>query len=436
MSYLWRRQRHISFSQRAKTITRSIALIIITILVFFAVPVKAQVPVSLMPVVRQQFFGSSGLPLAGGLVYTYVAGTSTPAPTYLDSTGTSQNTNPITLDGGGFAAIWIPAAPIDVAVFNSSGTQQYKVLNVTALPLVVTSLTANFFQSATTNPALSGFLRMASSDQVCWRNNGNSADLCLNKDNSDNLFFGSNQFAYTNQTNNWTALQDFAGFCWNSNTLNYACLTHADTAARTYVFPDASGNVCISTSCGLTSPAINGVTITGAPTGAGQTIVSTSSTAATWGLGAITDYDSYSPNSLINIPIPVTTTLQTLPIGAVENTGPVGSFIDGEVVVNGVSYSGSAPVLNIDVNGVSIGSVTLATSTSYDIHFSVALSSTRLPQATLQVFASTPGLSTSTYTQSGIAVIDGTAPVVFTGVITTATTVSLAYQLVHVRVRQ
>ena len=57
--------------------------------------------------------------------------------------GTAQNTNPITLDGGGFAAIWIPSAPIDVAVFNSSGTQQYKVLNVTALPLVVTSLTAN-----------------------------------------------------------------------------------------------------------------------------------------------------------------------------------------------------------------------------------------------------------------------------------------------------
>ena len=108
----------------------------------------------------------------------------------------SPNTNPITLDGGGFAAIWIPAAPIDVAVFNSSGTQQYKVLNVTALPLVVTSLTANFFQSATTNPALSGFLRMGSPDQICWRNNGNSADVCLSKNASDTLFFNGNQFAY------------------------------------------------------------------------------------------------------------------------------------------------------------------------------------------------------------------------------------------------
>src|SRR5271170_728148 len=149
------------------------------LLLLFAIPAAAQVPVSLMPIPRQQFFGANGQPLAGGFVYTYVAGTSTPAPTYLDYTGTSLNTNPITLDSGGFAAIWIPATPIDVAVFNSSMTQQYKVLSVTALPLVVTSLTANYFQSSTINPALSGFLRMANLDQICWRNPGNSADECL-----------------------------------------------------------------------------------------------------------------------------------------------------------------------------------------------------------------------------------------------------------------
>ena len=106
----------------------AIKILIGLILFLCAFPVKAQVPVSLMPVVRQQFFGANGLPLAGGLVYTYVAGTSTPAPTYLDSTGTNLQTNPITLDSGGFASIWIPSPPIDVAVFNSSGTQQYKVL--------------------------------------------------------------------------------------------------------------------------------------------------------------------------------------------------------------------------------------------------------------------------------------------------------------------
>ena len=120
--------------------------------------------VSLLPIPRQQFFSASGIPLAGGFVYTYLAGTSTPAATYLDYTGTSLNTNPITLDAGGFASIWIPAGPIDVAVFNSSMVQQYKVLGVTSLPSVVASLTAGYFQSSTVNPALSGTLRLASTD--------------------------------------------------------------------------------------------------------------------------------------------------------------------------------------------------------------------------------------------------------------------------------
>ena len=124
-----------AFAARYARHPYAIASIIVAILFLCALPVKAQVPVSLMPIPRQQFLSASGQPLAGGLVYTYVAGTSTPAPTYLDYTGTSLNTNPITLDAGGFAAIWIPSAPIDVAVFNSSGTQQYKVLNVTALAI-------------------------------------------------------------------------------------------------------------------------------------------------------------------------------------------------------------------------------------------------------------------------------------------------------------
>src|SRR5271170_950307 len=133
----------------AGLIFRNLRIIFIVLIVCLcAAPVKAQTPVSLMPVVRQQFFSASGTPLAGGSVYTYVSGTSVPAPTYLDSTGTNLNTNPVTLDSGGFASIWIPAAPIDVAVFNSAGTQQYKVLNITSLPLVVSSLTANFFQSS------------------------------------------------------------------------------------------------------------------------------------------------------------------------------------------------------------------------------------------------------------------------------------------------
>lgn len=49
----------------------------------------------------QQFFDNNGVPLAGGLIYTYQAGTSTPLATYTDNGGTTANANPIVLDSSG-----------------------------------------------------------------------------------------------------------------------------------------------------------------------------------------------------------------------------------------------------------------------------------------------------------------------------------------------
>ena len=56
-----------------------------------------------------QFFDNSGVPLAGGLLYTYEAGTTTPATTYTSSAGTIPNTNPIVLDAAGRppSEIWL-----------------------------------------------------------------------------------------------------------------------------------------------------------------------------------------------------------------------------------------------------------------------------------------------------------------------------------------
>jgi hypothetical protein len=49
----------------------------------------------------QQFFDNNGLPLAGGLIYTYQAGSSTLLTTYTTVNGTIANTNPIVLDASG-----------------------------------------------------------------------------------------------------------------------------------------------------------------------------------------------------------------------------------------------------------------------------------------------------------------------------------------------
>lgn len=58
-----------------------------------------------------QFLDNNGVPLAGGKLYTYEAGTSTLATTYTSSAGTVANTNPIVLDASGRPAseIWLVA---------------------------------------------------------------------------------------------------------------------------------------------------------------------------------------------------------------------------------------------------------------------------------------------------------------------------------------
>lgn len=56
-----------------------------------------------------QFFDNNGNPLSGGKLYTYEAGTTTPAVTYTSSSGSVANTNPIVLDSAGriAAEIWL-----------------------------------------------------------------------------------------------------------------------------------------------------------------------------------------------------------------------------------------------------------------------------------------------------------------------------------------
>ncbi len=48
-----------------------------------------------------QFFDDNGVPLAGGLLYTYAAGTTTPTATYTSDNGVTLNSNPIVLDSAG-----------------------------------------------------------------------------------------------------------------------------------------------------------------------------------------------------------------------------------------------------------------------------------------------------------------------------------------------
>lgn len=68
-------------------------------------------------------FDSNGAPLAGGKVYTYEAGTSTPKVSYTDSTMTVQNTNPVILDAEGSAPIWVSGS-YKINLTDANGVQQ------------------------------------------------------------------------------------------------------------------------------------------------------------------------------------------------------------------------------------------------------------------------------------------------------------------------
>ena len=59
------------------------------------------VNLSLLAGAGWQFFDNNGIPLSGGLIYTYAAGTNTPQATYTTNAGTIANSNPIVLDSAG-----------------------------------------------------------------------------------------------------------------------------------------------------------------------------------------------------------------------------------------------------------------------------------------------------------------------------------------------
>jgi microcystin-dependent protein len=57
----------------------------------------------------QQFFDNNGVPLNGGLLYTYQAGSTTALTSYTDISGSIANSNPIVLDSAGRSSneVWL-----------------------------------------------------------------------------------------------------------------------------------------------------------------------------------------------------------------------------------------------------------------------------------------------------------------------------------------
>jgi len=86
-----------------------------------------------------QFFDNDGAPLAGGLIYTYAAGTTTPQATYTTSAGTIAHTNPIVLNSAGRVPggeIWLLFASYKFVLQTSAAVLIATYDSITATGLV------------------------------------------------------------------------------------------------------------------------------------------------------------------------------------------------------------------------------------------------------------------------------------------------------------
>jgi hypothetical protein len=87
---------------------------------------------TLSPVPKLQFFDANGAPLVGGKLYSYTAGTTSPLATYVDSAGTTTNTNPVILDSRGEANVWLGAATYKLALYSATNVLIWTVDDITA----------------------------------------------------------------------------------------------------------------------------------------------------------------------------------------------------------------------------------------------------------------------------------------------------------------
>ncbi len=99
----------------------------------------------------RQFVDASGLPLASGLIHTYITGTTDPKTTYTDAGGGTPLPNPVVLTTAGTKEIWMDVdAAYTFVIADSNGT----VLNTIDGLLPVTNLA---LASGSANIDISGY---------------------------------------------------------------------------------------------------------------------------------------------------------------------------------------------------------------------------------------------------------------------------------------
>jgi len=194
------------------------------------------VNLSLLAGAGAQFFDNNGVPLAGGLVYTYAAGTTTPQAAYTTSAGSIAHANPIVLDSGG-------RVPSGGEIWLTQG-QTYKFVLKTSVSITVgtydnisgSSDPGNIYAAfaASSGSSLIGYLpaganAVATTVQTKLRESVSVADFGAIGDGSDETIKIQNAIDYA---------------VTNGLQLNFAAKTYKITAPLTVgnATPNSSGS--------------------------------------------------------------------------------------------------------------------------------------------------------------------------------------------------
>lgn len=85
---------------------------------------------NIAPQPKLQFFDANGVPLSGGKLYTYAAGTTTPLASYTNYGGGTANANPVILDSRGEASVWLGSGMYKMVLKTSTDTEVWTVDNL------------------------------------------------------------------------------------------------------------------------------------------------------------------------------------------------------------------------------------------------------------------------------------------------------------------
>lgn len=83
------------------------------------------------PTIKQRFLDQNSAPLAGGKLYTYASGSTTPRASFKDKIGT-PNTNPVILNANGECDLWLSAGEYKITLTDANDVHQWTVDDVGA----------------------------------------------------------------------------------------------------------------------------------------------------------------------------------------------------------------------------------------------------------------------------------------------------------------